>query len=198
MSAFFFLRPPRPSRAERLKSGRKKRGGDCKAGSASGRPRQLLFLHSGKSSRESNLPVCYCIQTTLFHGRARPPSFLFVDDSAPVHDVARATDFQRISHAREPPLLFGNLIYADELARVLRLGLAHAHVSRDLFQIPSVAYYMEIRNWLADSLQVKSTRESNESSTRSVSSSLTVDHSTIFKQEQCFLVINVYDSLRDQ
>lgn len=26
--------------------------------------RQLLFLHSSKSSLESNLPVCYCIQTT--------------------------------------------------------------------------------------------------------------------------------------
>lgn len=25
---------------------------------------QLLFLHSSKSSLESNLPVCYCIQTT--------------------------------------------------------------------------------------------------------------------------------------
>lgn len=53
-----------------LKSGRKKRGEDCKAGSASRRLRQLLFLHSGKSSRESNLPVCYCIQTTLFHTHA--------------------------------------------------------------------------------------------------------------------------------
>lgn len=60
-----------------LKSGRKKRGEDCKAGSASRRPRQLLFLHSGKSSRESNLPVCYCIQTTLFHTHAFlfPPFF---------------------------------------------------------------------------------------------------------------------------
>jgi len=26
--------------------------------------RQLLFLRSGKSSLESNLPVCYCIRTT--------------------------------------------------------------------------------------------------------------------------------------
>lgn len=52
-------------------------GGDCKAGS---RPReetahQLLFLHSSKSSLESNLPVCYCIHypgsRTLFPSTLR-------------------------------------------------------------------------------------------------------------------------------
>lgn len=35
--------------------------------------RQLLFLHSSKSSLESNLPVCYCIQTTPQPTSSVPP-----------------------------------------------------------------------------------------------------------------------------
>lgn len=38
--------------------------------------RQLLFLHSSKSSLESNLPVCYCIQTTPQLQRYPSPSTL--------------------------------------------------------------------------------------------------------------------------
>lgn len=81
-----------------LKSGRKKRGEDCKAGSASRRPRQLLFLHSGKSSRESNLPVCYCIQTTLFHTHAFffPPFFLCLHSRLPCSTRSSSSSSRRI------------------------------------------------------------------------------------------------------
>lgn len=81
-SIFFFLFPRVAGKRKR------RRGRDCKVGSPDleEAARQLLFLHSSKSSLESNLPVCYCIQTTpqpvsrypfpprLFYGRCRSVS----------------------------------------------------------------------------------------------------------------------------
>lgn len=66
-SVSFLLHPPflrfvriaergRKRRRRRLQSRFSRSRGDS--------ARQLLFLHSSKSSLESNLPVCYCIQTT--------------------------------------------------------------------------------------------------------------------------------------
>lgn len=97
-SAFFFffyfrhrLVSPSCSFLACLKSGRKKRGEDCKAGSASRRPRQLLFLHSGKSSRGN--PIClFATASKLLSSTPTPSSPPPVSD----HHV----DSDRVHHGR--------------------------------------------------------------------------------------------------
>jgi len=98
--------------------------------------RQLLFLHSSKSSLESNLPVCYCIQTTpqptssvtslqppprplLFYGCCRSVySLSHTNTNTYIHTHARARTRLRIyvrTHCeiheavREPFLLVSSL-----------------------------------------------------------------------------------------
>lgn len=75
--------------------------------------RQLLFLHSSKSSLESNLPVCYCIQTTPQLQRYPSPSSLALasllrslqvyplSPRAQTHTCARATTCTRAHTLRE-------------------------------------------------------------------------------------------------
>lgn len=96
--------------------------------------RQLLFLHSSKSSLESNLPVCYCIQTTpqlqrhpsprprLFYGRCRPiyPLSPHTHTHTYTHTHTHAYVYVRIrweiheAVRREPSLLVSSLCLAPE------------------------------------------------------------------------------------
>lgn len=84
--------------------------------------RQLLFLHSSKSSLESNLPVCYCIQTTPQPTSSVPPLSVLLRARVSFTVAAGPSTLSRREHTHTHTHIH---TYTYAIAYI------HAHILRD-------------------------------------------------------------------